>query len=65
MNSHWEKTFKMLLRELMAAEWKARKSTDLSVDYTYVNPGISGRLDSTRKGKDFFVGVYIVTTSSW
>ncbi|OWY92364.1 hypothetical protein PHMEG_00038668 [Phytophthora megakarya] len=54
MNSPWEETIKMLSRELTAAGWKARKPTGLSVDYTYVKPGISGRLDATRKGKDFF-----------
>ncbi|OWZ23526.1 hypothetical protein PHMEG_0001593 [Phytophthora megakarya] len=54
----------MLWRELTAAGWKARKPTGLCVEYTYVKPGISGRLDSTRKGEDFFVDVYIVTTSS-
>ncbi|RLN93509.1 hypothetical protein BBJ28_00012350 [Nothophytophthora sp. Chile5] len=50
-----EKTFKRLWRELTAAGWKARKPRGLSVDYSYVMPGITGRLDDSKRGMDFFV----------
>ncbi|RLN93735.1 hypothetical protein BBJ28_00023199 [Nothophytophthora sp. Chile5] len=51
-----EKTFKRLWRELTTAGWKARKPRGLSVDYSYVMPGITGRLDDSKRGVDFFVG---------
>ncbi|RLN86593.1 hypothetical protein BBJ28_00022453 [Nothophytophthora sp. Chile5] len=51
-----EKPFKRLWRELTAAGWKSRKPRGLSVDYSYVMPGITGRLDDSKRGVDFFVG---------
>ncbi|POM81876.1 hypothetical protein PHPALM_92 [Phytophthora palmivora] len=48
-------TFKRLWRGLTAVGWKARMPTGLSVDYKYIKPGVTGQLDVTKKGVDFFV----------
>ncbi|POM66722.1 Hypothetical protein PHPALM_17369 [Phytophthora palmivora] len=45
-------TFKMLWRQLSKAGWKAKKPKGLSLDFTYVKPGVSGRLDSTKREKE-------------
>ncbi|RLN86594.1 hypothetical protein BBJ28_00022454 [Nothophytophthora sp. Chile5] len=55
MNMPHEKPFKRLWRELTAAGWKSRKPRGLSVDYIYIMPGITGRLDDSKRGVDFFV----------
>ncbi|POM72432.1 hypothetical protein PHPALM_10850 [Phytophthora palmivora] len=57
MNTPDEKTFKQLWRELSKAGWKARKPKGLSVDFTYVKPGVTGRLDSSTRGNDHFIGM--------
>eukprot|EP00644_Phytophthora_capsici_P016096 jgi/Phyca11/115422/e_gw1.28.453.1 len=56
MNNLNEKTFKQLWRQLSAEGWKARKPKGLSIDFTYVKPGVKGQLDPSKRGKDFFVG---------
>ncbi|POM65180.1 Hypothetical protein PHPALM_19148, partial [Phytophthora palmivora] len=56
MNGPNEKSFKQLWRDLSKAGWKARKPKGLSVDFTYVKPGVSGRLDESSRAIDYFVG---------
>ncbi|KAJ8531744.1 hypothetical protein ON010_g14218 [Phytophthora cinnamomi] len=58
MNGPGEKKFKRLWRELTATGWKERKPKGFSVDYSYVKPGVAGRLDVSKMGVDFFVGVF-------
>ncbi|POM60427.1 hypothetical protein PHPALM_30725 [Phytophthora palmivora] len=55
MNNPDEKTFKQLWRELSKAGWKARKPKGLSVDFTYVKPGVTGRLDCSTRDNDHFI----------
>ncbi|OWY91317.1 hypothetical protein PHMEG_00040147 [Phytophthora megakarya] len=56
MNGPGEKSFKQLWRELSKAGWKARKPTGIATDHRYVKPGIKGRLEDFKRGRDFFVG---------
>ncbi|ETN14351.1 hypothetical protein PPTG_22233 [Phytophthora nicotianae INRA-310] len=56
MNAPNEKPFKQLWRELSKAGWKSRKPKGLSVDYTYVMPGVTGRLNIEKRGVEYFVG---------
>ncbi|ETP13203.1 hypothetical protein F441_11555 [Phytophthora nicotianae CJ01A1] len=55
MNAPNEKPFKQLWRELSKAGWKSRKPMGLSVDYTYVMPGVTGRLNIEKRGVVYFV----------
>ncbi|KAI9999347.1 hypothetical protein PInf_004189 [Phytophthora infestans] len=56
MNNPDEKTFKQLCRQLSGGGWKARKPKGLSTDFTYVKPGVKGRLDPPKRGEHYFVG---------
>lgn len=56
MNGPYEKTFKQLWRELSKQGWKSRKPKGLSVDFTYVKPGVAGSLDAAQRRVDHFVG---------
>ncbi|ETP27065.1 hypothetical protein F441_00386 [Phytophthora nicotianae CJ01A1] len=50
------KEFKAFWRKLVKSGWKARRPRDLSVDYTYVKPGVTGKLDDAERGENYFVG---------
>ncbi|KUF90722.1 hypothetical protein AM587_10016305 [Phytophthora nicotianae] len=49
------KEFKAFWRKLVKSGWKARRPRDLSVDYTYVKPGVTGKLNDAERGENYFV----------
>ncbi|POM76387.1 Hypothetical protein PHPALM_6377 [Phytophthora palmivora] len=60
MNGPGEKTFKQLWRQLSGEGWKACKPTGLSVDFTYLKPGVKGRLNKSQRGVEIFIGTPII-----
>ncbi|ETP36128.1 hypothetical protein F442_15841 [Phytophthora nicotianae P10297] len=50
------KAFRKLWNKLIKSGWKARQPTVLEVDYTFVKPGVVGKLRKNQRNADNFIG---------
>ncbi|ETN10702.1 hypothetical protein PPTG_09797 [Phytophthora nicotianae INRA-310] len=50
------KAFRKLWNKLIKSRWKARQPTVLEVDYTFVKPGVVGKLRKYQRNADNFIG---------
>ncbi|ETN03568.1 hypothetical protein PPTG_15554 [Phytophthora nicotianae INRA-310] len=50
------KAFRKLWNKLIKSWWKARQPTVLEVDYTFVKPGVVGKLRKNQRNADNFIG---------
>ncbi|ETO99968.1 hypothetical protein F441_22605 [Phytophthora nicotianae CJ01A1] len=48
--------FRKLWNKLIKSGWKARQPTGLEVDYTYVKPGVVGKLRKNQLNAEYFIG---------
>ncbi|ETK78371.1 hypothetical protein L915_15583 [Phytophthora nicotianae] len=48
--------FRKLWNKLIKSGWKARQPTVLEVDYTFVKPGVVGKLRKNQRNADNFIG---------